>query len=172
MSKRLAWDTINGTPTTMQRMLTATAVGLGLAAMVAACGSGEQAERDQQVEAPAATERYAQIAPFLYMGTGNECALRLDDEFDGAITLIVGGGRPALAACAQVRDSGEWVVVDGVLSVENVAGQARVLSIPPDNASMFADAPASLEALAVGHVRVTAALGDMTGSGVIEIVAE
>ena len=30
----------------------------------------------------------------------------------------------------------------------------------------------SLDALAVGHVRVTAACGDMTGSGVVEIVAE
>ena len=29
-----------------------------------------------------------------------------------------------------------------------------------------------LSGLAVGHVRVTAAFGDMTGSGVIEIVAE
>ena len=80
--------------------------------------------------------------------------------------------RPALAVCAQVQDSGEWVVVDGVLGVENVAGEARVLPIPPDNASMLAAAPASLEALAVGHVRVTATFGDMTGSGVIEIVAE
>ena len=145
----------------MQRMMTA-AFGLGLAAMVAGCGAGEPA-----------SARYAEIVPVLYMGAGNEC-LRLDDEFDGAITTIVGGpgGRPALAVCARVRNSGEWVVVDGVLGVENVAGEARVLPIPPDNASMFADAPASLEALAVGHERVTAAFGDMTGSGVIEIVAK
>ena len=74
--------------------------------------------------------------------------------------------------CARVQDSGEWVVADGVLGVENVAGDARALPIPPDNASMLADAPASLEAVTVGHVRVTAAFGDMIGSGVIEIVAE
>ena len=46
----------------------------------------------------------------------------------------------------------------------------RVLPIPPDNASLYADAPASLEAIAVGHVRVTAAFEDMTGSFVLEIV--
>ena len=56
--------------------------------------------------------------------------------------------------------------------MESVGGEARVLPIPPDHASMLADAPASLEALAVGHVRVTVAFGDMTSSGVIEIVAE
>ena len=44
-----------------------------------------------------------------------------------------------------------------------------MLPIPPDHASMLSDAPASL---AVGHVRVTTAFGDMTGSGVVEIVAE
>ena len=117
---------------------------------------------------------YVEIAPAIYMGAGNECAFRLDDDLDGALTTIVGGpgGRPALAVCAGVQDSGEWVVVDGVLGVENVAGKARVLPVPPDSASMLAEAPASLEALAVGHVRVTAAFGDMTGSGVIEIVAE
>lgn len=71
-----------------------------------------------------------------------------------------------------MQGSGDWVVVDGALGVENVAGEARVLSIPPDHASMFADAPASLEALAVGHVRVTASFGDMTGAGVIEILPE
>ena len=76
----------------------------------------------------------------------------------------------ALAVCARISDSDEWVVVDGVLSVENISGEARVLPIPPDNASALADAPASLEVLAVGHVRVTAAFGDMTGAGVIEIV--
>ena len=116
---------------------------------------------------------FTEIAPAIYLGAGNECGV-LDDEFDGAVTTIVGGpgGRPALAVCARILDSGEWVVVDGVLGVENVVGEARVLLIPPDNASLFADAPASLEALAVGHVRVTAAFGDMTGSGVIEIVAE
>ncbi len=76
----------------------------------------------------------------------------------------------ALAVCARVSDSDEWVVVDGVLSVENISGEARVLPIPPDNASALADAPASLEVRAVGHVRVTAAFGDMTGAGVIEIV--
>ena len=147
----------------MQRMMTAAVAGLGVAAMVAGCGSGEPA-----------SARYAEIVPVVYLGVGNECAVRLDDEFDGALTTIVGGpgGRPALAVCARVLDSGEWVVVDGVLDVENVAGEARVLPIPPDSASMLADAPASLEALAVGHVRVTAAFGDMTGSGVIEIVAE
>ena len=57
-----------------------------------------------------------------------------------------------------------------MLSVENIAGEARVLPIPPDNASLYTDAPASLEAIAVGHVRVTAAFEDMTGSFVLEIV--
>ena len=56
--------------------------------------------------------------------------------------------------------------------MESVGGEARVMPIPPDHASMLANAPASLDALAVGHVRVTAACGDMTGSGVVEIVAE
>ena len=93
---------------------------------------------------------------------------------DGALTTIVGGpgGRPALAVRDRVRDSSEWVVVDGVLGVENVAGEARVLPIPPDIALMLADAPASLEAVAVGHVRATVTFGNMTGSGAIEIVAE
>ena len=71
---------------------------------------------------------------------------------------------PALALCARVSDSDEWVVVDGVLSVENIAGEARVLPIPPDNASLLADAPASLDAVVVGHARVMAAFGDMIGS--------
>ena len=160
----------------MQRMMMtirSAAFGLGLAAMGVGCGSGEQVEPDQRAGAPVSA-RYAEIVPVVYMGAGNECALRLDEEFDGALTTIVGGpgGRPALAVCARARDSGEWQVVDGVLNVENVAGEARVLPIPPDNASMLADAPASLEALAVGHVRVTAAFGDMIGSGVIEVVAE
>lgn len=146
---------------------------LGLTVMVAGCGPGEPVEPAQQAEAPV-SPNYAEITPVVYMGAGSECALRLDDELDGALTTIVGGlgGRPALAVCARVQDSGEWVMVDGVLNVENIAGEARVLPIPPDNASMLAAAPASLEALAVGHVRVTATLGDMTGSGVIEIVAE
>ncbi len=136
------------------------------------------AEAPEEEPAPGAGEpasaRYTEIAPVVYMGAGSECVLRLDDEFDGALKAVVGGpgGRPALAVCARVPESGEWVVVDGVLGVENVAGEARVLPIPPDNASMFADAPASLEALVVGHVRVTATFGGMTGSGVIEIVAE
>ncbi len=154
-------------------MTMSAAFSLGLMAMVAGCGPGEQVEPPQQAEAPV-SPGYAEIAPAIYMGAGNECAIRLDDDLDGALTTIVGGpgGRPALAVCARIQDSGEWVVVDGVLGVENVAGEARVLPVPPDNASMLAEAPASLEALAVGHVRVTAAFGDMTGSGVIEIVAE
>ena len=144
----------------MQRMMTVAAFGLAVMVM-AGCGPGEPA-----------SARYGEIVPVVYMGVGNECMVRLADEFEGALTTMVGGpgGRPALATCARVRDSAEWVVVDGVLGVENVAGEARVLPIPPDNASLFADAPASLEALAVGHVRVTAAFGDMAGSGVIEIV--
>ena len=149
-------------------------IGPFSAALLAACGSPTPADTPPEVEEAEPATVFTEIVPVVYMGAGNECAVRLDEEFDGAITTIVGGpgGRPALAVCARIRDSGEWVVVDGVLSVENVAGEARVLPIPPDNASMFADAPASLEALAVGHVRVTAAFGDMTGSGVIEIVAE
>ena len=135
--------------------------------------TSEPADIPETNEEPASA-RYSEIVPVVYMGAGNECAVRLDGELEGAITTIVGGpgGRPALAVCARLRDSGEWIIVDGVLAVENIAGEARVLPIPPDNASMFADAPASLEALAVGHVRLTAAFGDMTGAGAIEIVAE
>jgi len=141
--------------------------------VVAACGPGEQGEPGQQAEAPV-SPRYAEVAPFFYILPSDPCTIRLPEELDDASTTIVGGqaGRPALAVCARVSDSDEWVVVDGVLSVENIAGEARVLPIPPDNASMFADAPASLEALAVGHVRITAAVGDMTGSGFVEIVAD
>ena len=137
--------------------------------LLVACGGGVSEEPAAEPVSPS----YSEIAPAIYMGVGNEC-MRLGDELDGAVTTIVGGpgGRPALAVCGRVSDSGEWVVVDGVLSVENISGEARVLPIPPDNASMFADAPASLEAVAVGHVRVTATFGDMTGSGVVEIVAE
>ncbi len=135
------------------------ALSVRIAAMVAGFGS--------------ASARYAEIVPVVYPGAGNECAVRLDDEFDGAFTTMVGGpvgrpdGRLQLAVCARIRDSGEWVVVDGVLDVENVAGEARLLRLM----SRDSEAP-FLDALAVGHVRVTAAFGDMTGSGVIEIVAE
>lgn len=113
--------------------------------------------------------RYAEIAPMIYMNNG--CALRLSEDVDDASTKSIGSGRLALAVCARVGTD-EWVVVDGVLDVENVVGEARVLPIPPDNGSAFADAPASLEALAVGRVRVTATFGDMTGSAWIEIVAQ
>ena len=151
----------------MKHRLALLSVGL-----LVACGGGVSEEPAAEPASPS----YSEIAPVIYMGVGNECLLRLGDELDGASTTIVGdpGGRPALAVCGRVSDSGEWVVVDGVLSVENIrrfvlAGEARVLPIPPDNASMFADAPASLEAVAVGHVRLTATFGDMTGSGVVEI---
>ena len=137
------------------------ALGVRVAAMVAGFGS--------------ASARYAEIVPAVYMGAGNECAVRLGDEFDGAFTTMIGDdpvGRPVdrlrLAVCARVRDSDEWVVVDGVLDVENVAGEAslyRLISRDSAPQSSFLDAEA------VGHVRVTAAFGDMTGSGVIEIVA-
>ena len=147
--------------------------------LLVACGGGVSEEPAAEPVSPS----YSEIAPVIYMGVGNEC-MRLGDELDAAVTTqdcpfnecmrlgIVGGpgGRPALAVCGRVSDSGEWVVVDGVLSVENIAGEARVLSIPPDNASALADAPASLEVLAAGHVRLTAKFGDMTGSGVVEIV--
>ena len=137
------------------------ALGVRVAAMVAGCGS--------------ASARYAEIVPVVYQqGAGNECAVRLDDEFEGAFTTLVGGpvGRPdgglGLAVCARIRDSGEWVVVDGVIDVEDVGGEARLFRlISRDSAT-----GPFLDALAVGHVRVTAAFGDMTGSGVIEIVAE
>ena len=126
------------------------ALAVRVAAMVAGLGS--------------ASARYAEIVPVVDPGAGNECAVRLDDEFDGAFTTTIGGGL-RLAVCAHIRDSGEWVVVDGVLDVENVVGEARLLRpISRDPAPPF------LDALAVGHVRVTAAFGDMTGSGVIEIV--
>lgn len=135
------------------------ALGVRVAAMVAGCGL--------------ASARYAEIVPVVYLGAGNECAVRLDDEFDGAFTTMVGGpvgrrdGWLQLAVCARIRDSGEWVVVDGVLGVENVAGGAALgRPISSDSALPF------LMPRAVGHVRVTAAFGDMTGSGVIEIVAE
>ena len=143
----------------MLRMTTA-AFCLGVTATAPGC-----AELDEPMSA-----RYAEIAPMVYMN--NECALRLSEDVDDAATMSIGGERLALAVCARVGTDDEWVVVDGMLDVENVMGEARVLPIPPDNASAFADAPASLEALAVGHVRVTAAFGDMTGSVWIEIVAQ
>ena len=126
--------------------------------------AGACADPDEPMSA-----RYAEIAPMVYMNNG--CALRLSEDVDDASTKSIDGGRLALAVCARA-ETDEWVVVDGVLDVENVEGEARVLPIPPDNASAFADAPASLEALAVGHVRVTATFGDMTGSGWIEIVEQ
>ena len=109
---------------------------------------------------------------------GGSCVGRRVDELDGAPTKTLYtddafNGLMALRVCARVSDSDEWVVLDGgVFSVENITAEARVLPIPPPNASSTADAPASIEAVAVGHVRITAAFGDMTGSGVIEIVAE
>ena len=71
-------------------MTMSAAFSIGLSALIAGCGSGEQAEPDQLAEAPPPT-RYTEIAPVVYMGAGNECALRLDDELDGALTTIVGG---------------------------------------------------------------------------------
>lgn len=47
-----------------------------------------------------------------------------------------------------------------------------MLPIPLDNVSMLADSPAQLVPLAVGHVRMPATFGDMTGAGLIEIVTE
>lgn len=137
------------------------ALGVRVVAMLAGLGS--------------ASARYAEIVPVVFMGAGNECTVRLGDEFDGAFTTVIGddpAARPddslRLAVCARIRDSDEWVVVDGVLDVENEAGEARLLRrIPRDSAPPFL----FLDARAVGHVRVTAAFGDMTGSGVIEIVA-
>ena len=141
---------------------------LSVGALVA-CG-GEVSEE------PEAAPSYAEIAPVFYGGPSNECR-RLSDELDGAVTKTLYtddafNSLMALAVCARISDSDEWIVVDGVLSVENITGEARVLPIPPPNASLYADAPASLEAVAVGHVRVTAVVGDMTGSFVIEIVEE
>ena len=113
------------------------------------------------------------IAPAIYMGAGNECAIRLTDETDGALTAMVGnpGGRAALAVCAR-QESGDWVMVDGTLGVESVTGEASIVPRPLDSASMFAGAPASLDALAVGHVRITVAFDGLTGAGVVEVVAE
>ena len=143
--------------------MTMAALCLGVVAIAGGC-----ADPDEPMSA-----RYAEIVPTVYMNDmNNGCALlRLSEDVDDASTKSVDGGRLALAVCARV-ETDEWVVVDGVLDVENVEGEARVLPIPPDNASAFADAPASLEALAVGHVRVTATFGDMTGSGWIEIVEQ
>ena len=133
--------------------------------LLVACGGGVSEEPAAEPVSPS----YSEIAPVMYLSF-EPCGLRLTDELDGAVTKILDGGRMALAVCARVSDSDEWVVVDGVLSVENISGEARVLPIPPDNASALADAPASLEVLAAGHVRLTAKFGDMTGSGVVEIV--
>ena len=63
-------------------------------------------------------------------------------------------------------------MADGVLDLESVAGEARVLPIPPDNASMLAHVQASLEALAIGLLQVTATLEGMTESGAMEIGAD
>ena len=139
-------------------------LGFVVALTGGACGGSAPSE---QAQPPAPS--YTEIAGALYMGAGNECAIRLEDETDGALTAMVGnpGGRAALAVCAR-KESGDWVMVDGTLGVESVTGEARIVPRPPDNASMFAGAPASLDARAVGHVRITA----VTGAGVIEVVAE
>jgi hypothetical protein len=137
---------------------------LGVSLLVA-CGGGVGEEPE---DAPS----FAEIAPVWIALALEPCYLRLVDEIDDAPTKTLDGGRIALAVCARVSDSDEWVVVDGVLSAENTAGDARVLPVPPDNASAFADAPASLEVRTLGHVRITAAVGDMTASGMVEIVAD
>ena len=87
----------------------------------AGAGDGVWMPRTEAPQAAASSLYHA----FVGRAPGCWAVHRLDDEFAGAMTTIVGGpgGRPALAVCARVRDSGEWVVVDGVLGVENVAGE-------------------------------------------------
>lgn len=143
-------------------------LGFVVALMGGACGGSAPSE-----EAPPGAPSYTEIAPAIYMGAGNECAIRLEDETDGALTAMAGnpGGRAALAVCAR-EEAGDWVMVDGTLGVESITGEASIVPRPPDNASMFAGAPASLDARAAGHVRITVTFADMTGAGVIEIVPE
>ena len=145
----------------MRRVMTVAAfVLLGLSA---GCGASDTES------VPAVVASDTEIAPTVYVA--GECAGRLVDEIDGAPTLALDTSRLALAVCAR-QGSDEWVMVDGELGVENITGAARVVPFPPENASSLADAPASLEPITVGHVRLTATLGELSGSGVIEIVAE
>ena len=84
--------------------------------------------------------------------------------------LTAQGGLAALTVCGH--DGREWREVEGELSVENLAGRARVLPGPPPSASALAGAPARLESLEVGHVRLIATFEGMRGAGVLEIVSE
>ncbi len=93
----------------------------------------EEKEAAEAQPAEPGSQSYAEIVPVAYLSF-EPCGLRLIDELDDAPTKTLDGGRMALAVCARVSDSDEWVVVDGVLSVENISGKARVLPIPPDNA--------------------------------------
>lgn len=140
--------------------------------LVTAVGCGNDGERP----APAAVEPmgpvYAEIAPAVYL-PGSPCGLVLQDEVEGAPSTVLAsaGGMAALTVCGNV--GGEWVEVEGAeLDVEGLSGQARVLPGPPPSASILADAPARLEALGVGHVRLVATFGELEGGGVLEIVAE
>ena len=152
-------------------------LGFVVVLMGGACGGSAPLDQTSAASPPPAepppAPSYTDIAPAIYMGAGNECAIRLEDETDGALTAMVGnpGGRAALAVCAR-QESSDWVMVDGTLGVESITGEASIVPRPPDNASMFAGAPASLDALAVGHIRITAAFAGLTGAGVIEVVAE
>ena len=85
--------------------------------------------------------------------------------------LTAQGGSAALTVCGY--DGQEWREVEGgELSVEDLAGRARVLPGPPPSASALAGAPARLESLEVGHVRLVATFEGMRGAGVLEIVNE
>ena len=131
------------------------------------CGSEPEPEPD-----------YVEVTPALYFGSGNECGVLTDDDHtDGAMTTFIGGQPPALSVCAR-EAAGEWTMVDGTLEVENITGTGRILYRPSGgqgwfrNASMFQDAPAAMEEIAIGYVRLTATYAGLSGSAVLEIVPE
>ena len=121
---------------------------------------------------------YVEVVPALYFGAGNECVpLTDDDHTDGAMTTSVGGQPSPLSVCAR-EAGGEWAMVDGTLEVESITGTGRIRYRPPDgqgwfrNASALQGAPAAMEEIAVGYVRLTATYSGLNGSAVLEIVPE
>ena len=50
-----------------------------------ACGSPTPADAPPEVEVAEPATVFTEIVPVVYMGAGNECAVRLDEEFDGEI---------------------------------------------------------------------------------------
>ena len=98
-----------------------------------------------------------------------DCTGRLTTPIEKPLLLSMRTRMTALYVCAQLKGTGNWTRVSGKLRVENVTGQARLVSAPPPNASMFKDADASIRPIGLGVVRVVATFADMSGGGHLEI---